>query len=85
MELEKTDLHSHSDSFIAKIGWGCEWKVFDHKMSKSDPDGAILLHDSPKALRKKIQKHAYLDPSDLQSPVYELAEHVVLPEWERLL
>ena len=64
---------------------GVRMESFDHKMSKSDPDGAILLHDSPKALRKKIQKHAYLDPSDLQSPVYELAEHVVLPEWGEII
>ena len=58
---------------------------FDHKMSKSDPGGAILLHDSPKALRKKMQKHAYLDPRDVHSPVYELAEHVVLPEWGEII
>ena len=58
---------------------------FDHKMSKSDPSGAILLHDSEKALRKKMQKHAYLDPVDPQSPVYELAEHVVFPEWGEII
>lgn len=58
---------------------------FDHKMSKSDPSGAILLHDAAKALRKKMQKHAYLDPVDPHSPVYELAEHVVIPEWGEII
>ena len=58
---------------------------FDHKMSKSDPDGAILLHDENKKLRKKMQKHAYLDPADPHSPVYELAEHVVFPEWGEIV
>ena len=58
---------------------------FDHKMSKSDPSGAILLHDEAKALRKKMQKHAYLDPEDPHSPIYELAEHVVLPEWGEII
>ena len=28
-----------------------------------------------------MQKHAYLNPEDDNSPVYELAEHIVLPEW----
>jgi len=64
---------------------GVRMESFDHKMSKSDPSGAILLHDTEKALRKKMQKHAYLAPEDPQSPVYELAEHVVLPEWGEIL
>ena len=52
---------------------------FDHKMSKSDPGGAILLHDEPKRLRKKMRK-AYLDPEKDDSPIYELVEHIILPE-----
>ena len=64
---------------------GVRMESFDHKMSKSDPSGAILLHDAAKALRKKMQKHAYLDPVDSHSPVYELAEHVVIPEWGEII
>ena len=30
---------------------------YDHKMSKSDPNNAILLHDSPKKIREEIAKH----------------------------
>ena len=58
---------------------------FDHKMSKSDPSGAILLHDAENILRNKMKKHAYLNPEDNDSPVYELAEHVVLPEWGEIV
>ena len=58
---------------------GGRMETFDHKMSKSDPRGAILLHDDPAVMRKKMRK-AYLDPADEHSPVYELAEHIVLPE-----
>ena len=58
---------------------------FDHKMSKSDPNGAILIHDEPKKLRKKMQKHAYLNIEDENSPVYELAEHVILPEFGEIV
>ena len=32
-----------------------------------------------------MQKHAYLDPKDEHSPVCELAEHVVLPEWGEIV
>lgn len=58
---------------------GGRMETFDHKMSKSDPRGAILLHDDQAMMRKKMRK-AYLDPADEHSPVYELAEHIVLPE-----
>lgn len=58
---------------------GGRMETFDHKMSKSDPRGAILLHDDQALIRKKMRK-AYLDPADEHSPVYELAEHIVLPE-----
>ena len=64
---------------------GVRMESVDHKMSKSDPSGAILLHDAEKSIRKKMQKHAYLDPEDPHSPVYELAEHVVLPEWGEIV
>ena len=58
---------------------GSRMESFDHKMSKSDPVGALLLHDTPKQLRKKM-KGAYISPEDPNSPVYELAEHIVFPE-----
>ena len=59
---------------------GSRMESFDHKMSKSDPNGAILLHDNEKKLAKKMRK-AYLDPEQNQSPVYELIEHIVFPEF----
>ena len=59
---------------------GVRMDSFDHKMSKSDPNGALLLHDTLEKVQKKMKK-AYLDPEDEQSPVYELAEHVVFPEF----
>ena len=59
---------------------GVRMDSFDHKMSKSDPNGALLLHDTLEKVQKKMKK-AYLDPEDEQSPVYELAKHVVLPEF----
>ena len=62
---------------------GARMESFDHKMSKSNPSASILLHDSPEKLRKKIRK-AYLDPSDRNSPIYELIEHIILPEFGKI-
>ncbi len=62
---------------------GVRMDSFDHKMSKSDPNGALLLHDTLEQVKKKMKK-AYLDPEDEHSPVYELAEHVVFPEFGQI-
>ncbi len=58
---------------------GARMESFDHKMSKSDPGGAVLLHDDPEELRGKLRK-AYLDPEDPDSPVHELVEQILMPQ-----
>lgn len=63
---------------------GSRMESFDHKMSKSDPNGALLLHDTHEQIRKKMRK-AYISPDDPQSPVYELAEHILLPEFGEIV
>jgi len=63
---------------------GARMESFDHKMSKSDPSGAILLHDDEKKLAKKMRK-AFLDPEQPDSPVYELIEHIILPEFGEVI
>ena len=62
---------------------GARMESFDHKMSKSDPGGAVLLHDNPEELRGKLRK-AYLDPEDSESPVHELVEQIIMPQLESL-
>jgi tyrosyl-tRNA synthetase len=58
---------------------GARMESFDHKMSKSNPGGAVLLHDEPDELRGKLRK-AYLDPEDSDSPVHELVEQILMPQ-----
>ena len=77
-------MFTHPDYFSLKSS-GSRMESFDHKMSKSDPGGAILIHDDAKRLRKKMQKHAYLNTEDENSPIYELAEHVILPEFGEII
>ncbi len=51
---------------------------FDHKMSKSDPDNAILLDDDLDALRKKM-RGAFLEVGNSESPVFEIARLIIIP------
>ena len=76
-------MHPYGNYFRTK-NRGARMESFDHKMSKSDPSGAILLHDDAAKLRKKMRK-AYLDPEQSDSPVYELIEHIILPEFGKIV
>ena len=51
---------------------------FDHKMSKSDPNNAILIHDDEKKLMKKMRK-AFLEIGNPSSAIFEIARFVILP------
>ncbi len=49
----------------------------DAKMSKSRPEEAILLHESPEAIGRKVQA-AFCPPKETDgNPVIDLVEHVV--------
>ncbi len=63
---------------------GARMESFDHKMSKSDPNSALLLHDPVERIKKKMRK-AYLDPEDDNSPIYELIEDIILPEFGKVV
>ena len=51
----------------------------ESKMSKSNPDGAILLPESPEDVGRKIEK-AFCPPKEVDgNPVLDIAQHVLLP------
>ncbi len=50
----------------------------DAKMSKSDPNGTLLVHDSKKALTKKLSK-AYCPLEREGNPVLDLWQHLLEP------
>ncbi len=68
----------HTPMLSGLRGSGGRMDSFDHKMSKSDPSNAILLHDDADSLRRKMKK-AFLEVGNPASPVFEVAKHVVLP------
>ena len=50
----------------------------DGKMSKSDPAGALLVHDSAKQLQTKLSK-AFCPPERKGNPVLDIWEHLLVP------
>lgn len=51
--------------------------AIDLKMSKSKPDSAIFVHDSPKTIKQKIQK-AYCPPKEIKlNPIINWVEFLI--------
>ena len=68
----------HTPMLSGLKGAGGRMDSYDHKMSKSDPNNAILLHDTPKKLDKKMRK-AFLEIGNNNSAIYEIARYVLFP------
>ena len=73
----------HTPMMSGLKGPGGRMDSFDHKMSKSDPGNAILLDDDPDSLRAKMRK-AFLEVGNLNSPVFEIAQHIVFPNLDSI-
>jgi len=73
----------HTPMLSGLKGGGGRMDSYDHKMSKSDPNNAILLHDTPKKIDKKIRK-AFLEVGNDNSAIYEIAKYVLFPRLGKL-
>ena len=69
----------HTPMLSGLKGPGARMDSFDHKMSKSDPGNAILLDDVPELIKSKMRK-AFLEVGNPNSPVFEIANHVIIPK-----
>ena len=68
----------HTPMLSGLKGSGGRMDSYDHKMSKSDPNNAILMHDDLDSLRKKMKK-AFLEVGNSSSAVFEMVEYIILP------
>tara|TARA_Y100000766_G_scaffold10911_1_gene7941 strand:- start:165 stop:950 length:786 start_codon:yes stop_codon:yes gene_type:complete len=68
----------HTPMLSGLKGSGGRMDSFEYKMSKSDPNNAIILHDSKDVLRKKLKK-AFLEVGNDSSAIFEIVEHVIIP------
>ena len=56
----------------------------DAKMSKSNPSGTLLVHDSKKVLTKKLSK-AYCPPEREGNPVLDIWQHLIEPALDNIV
>lgn len=74
------DEHTRKLMLLAKEGGdrdAFEQCILDVKMSKSKPESAIFIHDSPREIFEKLRK-AYCPPREIElNPVLELAKYVL--------
>lgn len=63
---------------IPALSAGGRMDPVEAKMSKSDPNGTITIHDGPDDIRRKM-KRAYCPETAEDNPVLEIVEHIVFP------
>ena len=74
----------HTPMLSGLKGAGGRMDSFEYKMSKSDPNNAIILHDSKDVLRKKMKK-AFLEVGNDSSAIFEIVEHVIMPRTGKIV
>ncbi|MCX8173952.1 MAG: tyrosine--tRNA ligase [Thermoplasmata archaeon] len=58
--------------------------IADAKMSKSNPDSCIFLHDTPEEIKRKMKK-AYCPQKVVEgNPVLEIARYIIFPKFGKL-
>ena len=65
---------------LPKVGEGRRKAVLEVKMSKSKPEGAIFIYDSPMEITEKIRK-AFAPPKNAEyNPVLDMVKYIVFRE-----
>ncbi len=67
----------HTPLLMSLVG-GARMDPVDAKMSKSAPDSAIFMHDSPEDVARKV-KNAFCPPETEANPVLDMARLIVFP------
>jgi tyrosyl-tRNA synthetase len=74
----------HTPMLSGLKGPGGRMDSFDHKMSKSNPNNAILIHDDEKKIMKKMRK-AFLEVGNPSSAIFEIARFIILPKLREIV
>ncbi len=53
------------------------------KMSKSDPNSGVFIHDSDEQIKSKIKK-AWCEEGNIQNPILELSKHLIFHEFDSM-
>jgi len=63
---------------ISSLRGGNRMNPGENKMSKSDPSGAIYIHDSEESIREKLA-NAYCPQGEEDNPVLDICRHILFP------
>ena len=74
----KKPIALHTPLLMSLVG-GERMDPVEAKMSKSKPDSAVYMHDSPQEIQRKI-KNAFCPPETEGNPVIDLMNLVVFPQ-----
>lgn len=75
----KTPVAVHTP-LLTGLQAGGRMDPIEAKMSKSDPDSMLSIHDSPEAVKKKISKAFCPEKQAVGNPVLEICKYVIFPE-----
>jgi tyrosyl-tRNA synthetase len=74
----KKPIALHTPLLMSLVG-GERMDPVEAKMSKSKPDSAVYMHDSPQEIQRKI-KNAFCPPEAEGNPVIDLVNLIVFPQ-----
>ena len=74
----KKPIALHTPLLVSLVGSG-RMDPVEAKMSKSSPDSAVFLHDSPQEISRKI-KNAFCPPEVEGNPVLDILKLIVFPK-----
>ncbi len=93
--IDQRHAHMLYRDLSSKLGWktvvavhtplltglqgGPKMDAAEAKMSKSKPEGAILVHDQPEAIQRKLAK-AFCPPREAEgNPLMDICRHLIFP------
>jgi tyrosyl-tRNA synthetase len=77
----KKPIALHTPLLAGLTGSGNRMDMVDAKMSKSDPDSCIYLHDAPDDIKRKIKK-AYCVEGEVEgNPIIDICKLIILPKY----
>lgn len=68
---------------LAGLSGGDRMDPAANKMSKSDPDSGIMIHDTPEEVKRKIEK-AFCPPEVEGNPILDMCKYIVFQEMDSM-
>jgi tyrosyl-tRNA synthetase len=70
---------------LAGLEGGGRMDIVDAKMSKSNPENSIFIHDSPEDIKKKIKKAYCPEGEILDNPIIDICKYIIFNRVDELV